>query len=464
MTDHQTFINAIQAQAGVYAFDKLPDETLSEIRLENINPIFDRIAHLNNMNLKEFKAGMPYGEFAFKDPNFEKICYNCGISHEPQYDYVNAQGFWISGMYLPLDSDNENTFYVGYIIKLSHEADSSAMTKNETDITSAVLETSIKLHRSNNFYISIKEIVNDISKLCDSRQCVVVTVDREEQKCELITEDGIDNDFLERISMGMNRTPYETIASWEKLLGQTDCLIFSNKEEMSMIKEKDPLWYDSLCDFNIRSIVLYALRFHEQIVGVLWCTDFNVEKIQTIKKVLGLISFFIGSSIANHQLMSRLRVMSMIDTLSGVYNRNAMNIRIDEFYKNCNMIPSSVGIVFADLNGLKRVNDYEGHGAGDYLIQQAAGILRTAFAGFDIYRSGGDEFMVICTEITPVRLDECISKLRKLSAETGRVHFAIGASYKCGRYDLKAAMQEADEKMYKDKEDYYKAHPELKRR
>ncbi|MDD6825081.1 MAG: diguanylate cyclase [Oscillospiraceae bacterium] len=79
--------------------------------------------------------------------------------------------------------------------------------------------------------------------------------------------------------------------------------------------------------------------------------------------------------------------MGLIDTLSGVYNRNAMNNRIDEYYSKKIALPYSIGVVFADINGLKRVNDQEGHQAGDRLIQSAAQLLKDAFSGYDIYPS-----------------------------------------------------------------------------
>lgn len=51
-----------------------------------------------------------------------------------------------------------------------------------------------------------------------------------------------------------------------------------------------------------------------------------------------------------------------------------------------------------DLNGLKKVNDEYGHEAGDFLIQKVAKNISKVFYG-NIYRIGGDEFVVISTEI-----------------------------------------------------------------
>ena len=51
-------------------------------------------------------------------------------------------------------------------------------------------------------------------------------------------------------------------------------------------------------------------------------------------------------------------------------------------------------MVFADLNGLKRINDCDGHQAGDLLLKNASMALQNAFIGDEIYRAGGDEFLI----------------------------------------------------------------------
>ena len=55
-------------------------------------------------------------------------------------------------------------------------------------------------------------------------------------------------------------------------------------------------------------------------------------------------------------------------------------------------------------------------------------------------------------------------QLRDLADTTEDISFAVGSTYCTGEYDICLAMQEADGKMYKDKEDYYRLHPEKDRR
>ena len=154
--------------------------------------------------------------------------------------------------------------------------------------------------------------------------------------------------------------------------------------------------------------------------------------------------------------------MSMVDMLTEVRNRNAMNKRVDELIADKKGLPSSMGVVFADLNGLKTVNDVQGHDAGDKLLRKSAGILKAAFGDHEIYRAGGDEFVILCPMITETELDEHTAELRKLAEYTKDVSFAVGSAFFTGDYHICQAMQTADERMYKDKQEYYRLNPDKK--
>ncbi|MBQ1904421.1 MAG: diguanylate cyclase, partial [Ruminococcus sp.] len=88
---------------------------------------------------------------------------------------------------------------------------------------------------------------------------------------------------------------------------------------------------------------------------------------------------------------------------------------------------------------------------------------KIAFADHEIYRAGGDEFVVLCPEITEKELDRQTVQLRALADTTPDVSFAIGTVFLSGDYDINKAMMTADERMYKDKEEYYRQHPEKDR-
>jgi diguanylate cyclase (GGDEF)-like protein len=133
-----------------------------------------------------------------------------------------------------------------------------------------------------------------------------------------------------------------------------------------------------------------------------------------------------------------------------------MNDRVDEFLSEKCKLPEVMGVAFADLNGLKKINDSLGHKAGDSLLKNAAELLQKAFAGYEIYRAGGDEFVMFCPGVTEGLFMQQIAQLRLLADSTEHISFAVGAVYCKGDYDIISAMHTADERMYKDKQNYYR--------
>jgi diguanylate cyclase (GGDEF)-like protein len=224
------------------------------------------------------------------------------------------------------------------------------------------------------------------------------------------------------------------------------------------------VWYKSLTDAHVNSLVFFPLNNNDETLGYIWAINFDESKATKIKETLELTTYFIASEIANYQLLKRLEVMSSIDLLTGIYNRNAMNNRVDRYIAGTDPMPRAYSVIFADLNGLKKMNDTEGHSAGDKLLKNAAAKLRDVFYDSDIYRAGGDEFMIIAVNVPEDVIEERIEKLRKDSEDPDSISFAVGGYFDNSGGDIRYAMRTADERMYADKERYYKKFPERKRK
>ena len=150
--------------------------------------------------------------------------------------------------------------------------------------------------------------------------------------------------------------------------------------------------------------------------------------------------------------------------LTGVQNRNAMNKRVRDITEGEESLTVPFGVVFADLNGLKTVNDEQGHGAGDLLLKKASILLQEVFDGDEIYRAGGDEFAVIVSGCTEEDFSRKTDVLKERSADPENVCFAVGTCFCAQEMDIRQAMRFADEDMYKNKAEYYSEHPERKQR
>ena len=233
---------------------------------------------------------------------------------------------------------------------------------------------------------------------------------------------------------------------------------------MEAIKVRNPRWYKSMQGADIRSLVLFPLQYNNEIIGFIWATNFDTKDTDHIKETLELTTFFIASEIVNYQLLQKLEMLSSTDLLTGVRNRNAMNNRVLKIVSGRERMPSTYGIVFADLNGLKTINDDDGHNAGDTLLKNAAKALMDTFVDCEIYRAGGDEFVVIAMDKPKATIEAQIESLRKKAEAPEHVSFALGFYYDEKQGDIRIAMREADARMYEDKKQHYQMYSENRKR
>ena len=118
--------------------------------------------------------------------------------------------------------------------------------------------------------------------------------------------------------------------------------------------------------------------------------------------------------------------------------------------------------MYMDLNNLKKINDKLGHSAGDQALIESANILRNTFRESDIIaRMGGDEFVVLLSEVTSLddehiiirHLKDNLKIHNKQSGNSFELSFSIGASIFNPEYptSLDTLITQADMLMYEDK-------------
>ena len=137
--------------------------------------------------------------------------------------------------------------------------------------------------------------------------------------------------------------------------------------------------------------------------------------------LLASIQFFVTNSLDRKKQQAYLEKLSYRDMLTGLYNRNRYIERL-EAYKQVQ--DQQIGAIYIDLNGLKKVNDEQGHRAGDELIVRAAGTIAGIFAE-DAYRVGGDEFVVILLDVSREDFARKTEQLRRQMQKNG-VDASIG--------------------------------------
>ena len=194
----------------------------------------------------------------------------------------------------------------------------------------------------------------------------------------------------------------------------------------------------------------------------MWALNYDGDMGNKIKEALEITTFILASEIANYYMIDRLKILSSRDMLTGVFNRNEMNNLVDELCRSDEQIPS-VGVVFADLNGLKTINDTEGHPAGDKLLKDAADVLREVFDEDQIFRAGGDEFSIFLRGVSEAEVADKVEQIRDVSKRYDSVVYAIGYYVEKDGRNVRSALRLADERMYEDKKIYYEKNPDKKR-
>jgi diguanylate cyclase (GGDEF)-like protein len=123
-------------------------------------------------------------------------------------------------------------------------------------------------------------------------------------------------------------------------------------------------------------------------------------------------------AMERHRRQIDLLRLSTRDELTGLFNRRGFFMAAEPVARTAERANRSFLVFFADLDGLKAINDEHGHQAGDEAIRDAAWILSHTFRSADIVaRIGGDEFAVLAPDAARESIDIMIRRVAKWQAE-----------------------------------------------
>lgn len=156
---------------------------------------------------------------------------------------------------------------------------------------------------------------------------------------------------------------------------------------------------------------------------------------------------------------ARITELMLTDSLTGVANRRALNDQLQEQLQRAYRYEQSLGVIMADLDFFKSINDTFGHSTGDQVLKSFADAMRSTVRDTDfIARYGGEEFVIVTPDITPEGLNELTSRVRValLNSEIPGVDKQVTASFgatliKAGD-DKHSLLSRADSALYKSKE------------
>ena len=468
----KTAINLSPLPTSVLAVKKGPDGKVSEMTFFAINKVFENnmkevFQDINNYPDDKSIEGLSYTAFLPKEPKFEDICLKAAWEGQFIHTYVDTTkmyGFWTEDILVPLNceySEDSDVRYCQFSYTLNKEMDTGKFASVSPDIASFVIKTCLQLRNEDDFFASMNIVAKDIREYTGSYATAIMTVSPDLYKFDVISEDVQNNEVC--IKDIFDNIPYEVVETWEWLVGETNCIIIKDEKDFKYYAEKSPAWGESLRNNDVKSLILVPFLHQNAIIGYLYITNFDTSQTLRLKETIELVSFFLSSEVANHMIMERLEYLSTIDMLTGVYNRNCMNVNVDELATKLKLHPQPFSVAFCDLNGLKSINDKIGHNDGDRLLKDAAAVLKDVFEGDKIFRAGGDEFTIISLDSTEQEFMQKIATLKQEACDPDWLYFAVGYYHDESDGNLRLALRYADERMYKDKDAYYAAHPDKRR-
>lgn len=174
-----------------------------------------------------------------------------------------------------------------------------------------------------------------------------------------------------------------------------------------------------------------------------------------------LLSHAIRYGIGRDQLLVKLRNLSLIDELTGLYNRRAFFKFAKQYFKLASREERGIWLLFGDFDELKRINDAMGHNEGDQALIDTANVIKKTFRESNIIaRIGGDEFAVLAIGAHKDSLNALTTRLQKnleVHNTKNNDHYELSLSIGAAYYDpecpcsIEELIVQADKSMYRQK-------------
>lgn len=158
----------------------------------------------------------------------------------------------------------------------------------------------------------------------------------------------------------------------------------------------------------------------------------------------------------------RLSAMALRDTLTGLGNRLLFQDHMSQAVARTARSGRPLGVIYCDLDLFKEINDNYGHAAGDTVLQEVADRLRLSVRPADtIARIGGDEFVVLCEDLTESdAIEQVVARIRKALSQPVTIQDDVQVTVACsigtatgsgGDLDISTLLHQADLAMYREK-------------
>lgn len=241
------------------------------------------------------------------------------------------------------------------------------------------------------------------------------------------------------------------ISDWLPFFEKNDCIIIDDVEQL---QKTNPAAYATLHAQEITSLIAAPIFLDNKLAGYIGIDNYDSEKIKNSSYLLLSMSIFLSYAIRHRNHVDMLHRLSYHDLLTNALNRNAFMDVLSQFRPGQY---ASAGIIYIDINGMKEINDFYGHHQGDKILITTVAKVFNLFKPDELFRIGGDEFVIITYDLTETDFYEKFNLLRNIFCEKTNSPFSIatGSCWVKSPSDLNSLLQQADSAMYTDKKKFY---------
>lgn len=317
-----------------------------------------------------------------------------------------------------------------------------AKTAEQLEISTTLNRCVRALSSDEDIYVAINGLLQIINDYFQADRSYIFEIDYD-RRVITNTYEYVEHGVTEQLD-NLQEVPLDTIAVWMEKFKEDQVYYIADLEQ-----EKGSASYEILKAQEIERLLAVPLQRDKKTIGFLGVD--NPKNHYDDATLLSSIQYFITNSLSKKEQQEQLEYLSYRDMLTGLYNRNKY---IEEVESHEGQQVKKVGVAYMDLNGLKQVNDQQGHGAGDRLIRRTAETISEIFPGY-AYRVGGDEFVIVYPDVDEPMFER---KMTVLQEQLGQkeISVSVGILWREVTEDLEQLLKDADRCMYEEKERYHR--------
>ncbi len=404
----------------------------------------ERYAQLVGKPSAELIGSTYYEVVTNRDEDWIKFSYQAAILRQSTImrTYNTTYDKWFEFWAVPVYQKGFCAFIIHDVTAAKHSEDDIAL---NTNTNSLVIECATALS-SAEFGKGIKKVLKLLGQELGADRAYIIEIDEDNRLKDI-------HEWVSAASISMlpSKKDFEAndfITMWNKQLKNTNIVVVNDTTAIQKVNEDV---YDNVLAGNIQRYALSALNDKKERLGFLVIDNYDGDLVLDVASAVETVGIFISYELRNRKLTHEMMYLGSHDALTGIGNRYSLN----QSLLILSEMSVPVGVCYADINGLKLINDEKGHEEGDNIIKAIATTFASTFKKKYCYRIGGDEFIAIIPDIEESKFNDLVEKFR---LKNKKANVAIGSVWSNDSKDIKTAVRNADQNMYDDKSKYYANH------